>query len=134
MSSARRSRKIIACRRWVNDLLNAGRRVILPEAADYELRRELLRIDSTNGLDNLDQMASKLEYLPLTTLVMRQAAKLWAEARKAGKPTAPMEALDCDAIIASQALSLNAPVIVATENPGHISRFVPADSWTNIRP
>jgi len=25
-------------------------------------------------------------------------------------------------------------LVVATTNPGHLSRFVPADLWTNIHP
>ena len=65
---------------------------------------------------------------------MRHAAELWAQARQAGKPTAPKEALDADVILAAQAFSLNTPVIVAAENPNHLTRFVAADSWTNIRP
>lgn len=32
----------LACRLWVDDLLAKGRRVVVPEIADYEVRRELL--------------------------------------------------------------------------------------------
>jgi len=31
------------CKRWLVDLLNHGVRVLVPEIADYEVRRELLR-------------------------------------------------------------------------------------------
>ncbi len=40
-------------------------------------------------------------------------------------------------ILASQALTLAVPsteIIVATSNVSHLSRFVPADLWTNIVP
>lgn len=72
-----------ACRQWVADLLAVGRRVIVPEIADYEVRRELIRASSQVALSNLDQLAQFLEYLPLATPAMRLAAALWA------RPVAP---------------------------------------------
>jgi predicted nucleic acid-binding protein len=125
---------VAACRQWLADLVTAGRRVIVPEIADYEVRRELLRLSSANALINLDQLAAQLEYLPLTTTAMRLAAGLWAQARIAGQPTAPDHALDGDVILAAQALSLNTPVAVATGNPAHLTRFVAAELWSNITP
>jgi predicted nucleic acid-binding protein len=123
-----------ACRQWLTDLLSASRRVIVPEITDYEVRRELLRIGSKNGLINLDQLAAQLEYLPLTTTAMRKAAELWAQARTTGQPTAPDPALDCDVVLAAQALTLDPTAIVATGNPAHLSRFVTAELWQNIAP
>jgi hypothetical protein len=55
-----------------------GRRVIVPEIADYEVRRELLRANRVSGLARLDGLARLLEYLPLTTAAMRQAVVFWA--------------------------------------------------------
>jgi predicted nucleic acid-binding protein len=124
----------MACRQWIDDLLAAGRRVIVPEIADYEVRRELIRLSSRVALSNLDQLALRLEYLPLTTAAMRLAAELWAQARSTGQPTAPDSALDADVILAAQALSLKTPVVVATANPAHLNRFVPAELWSNITP
>jgi predicted nucleic acid-binding protein len=123
---------VLAYRRWLADLLAAGRRVIVPEIADYEVRRELIRLGGTIALANLDGYGSQLEYLPLATAAMRRAAELWAQARNAGLPTAAGPALDGDVILAAQALSLNTSVIVATGNPGHLNRFVAADLWSNI--
>ena len=79
-------------------------------------------------------LVQRLEYLPLTTAAMRLAAGLWAQARRGGYPTAPDPALDGDVILAAQALSLGVPVIVATDNVAHLSRFVTADLWQNITP
>ncbi len=124
----------MACRQWVNGLLAARRRMIVPEIADYEVRRELTRLGSQIALSHLDQLAIRLEYLCLTTPTMRRAAELWAQARSAGKPTASDHALDADVIVAAQALSLNTPVVVATGNPAHLTRFVPAEIWSNISP
>jgi len=53
------------------------------------------------------------------------------------QPTADPKALDGDVILAAQAISLGFPpsqFIIATTNPGHITRYAPADLWTNIRP
>lgn len=107
----------------------------VPEIADYEVRRELIRINSVGGLANLDWLAGNLEYVPLTTPVMRRAAELWAHGRQQGQPTAASTSLDADVILAAQALTLGAPqVVVATANTKHLSRFVPAELWPNITP
>jgi len=76
-------------------------------------------------------------FIALETTHLEEAAKLWALARNTGLPTSDPKALDGDVILAAQALSLRntAPgLIVATTNPNHISRYVTADLWTNIRP
>ncbi len=103
-----------ACRQWLTSLVAAGRRVVVPEIADYELRRELIRLNSQKALVNLDLLAQQLEYLPLDTPTLRRAAELWAQARQRGQQTAADPALDCDVILAAQALSLGGNVIVAT--------------------
>jgi predicted nucleic acid-binding protein len=125
---------VMACRRWVNDLLIANRRVIVPEIADYEVRRELVRLGSRVALTNLDQLGRQLEFCPITTSAMRMAADLWASARNAGRPTAPDLTIDADVILSAPALTMNTPVVVATANPGHLMRFVPAEIWSNITP
>jgi predicted nucleic acid-binding protein len=125
---------VLTCRQWLADLLAAGRRVDVPEIADYEIMRELIRLGSIVALANLDAYGLQLEYLPITTVAMRLAAELWAQARNAGLPTAPDPALDADVILAAQALSLNTAVVVATGNPRHLTRFVRAELWSNIAP
>jgi predicted nucleic acid-binding protein len=126
---------VAACRQWLADLTAVSRRVIVPEIADYEVRRELLRLGSQHALINLDQLAAQLEYLPLSTAAMRRAAELWAQARSAGQPTAPDPSIDADVILAAQALTLGVPqVVIATGNVGHLARFVPAELWQNIVP
>ena len=124
-----------ACRRWLFSLLSAGIRVVVPEIADYELRRELMRARKSGSIGRLDTLVPPLEYLPLNTATMRQAAALWAHVRQRGRPTAGNESIDADAILAAQALFLGvAEVTVATTNVGHLSRFVPAEMWENITP
>jgi predicted nucleic acid-binding protein len=120
-------------------LLTSGVRVIVPEIADYEVRRELTRSKATAGIRRLDQLVlpGGLEYDPLTTAAMRRAAKLWAEVRWRGMPTASDPSLDADCILAAQALLAGGPaddVIIATTNVGHLSRFmsVTAQLWDTI--
>ena len=120
-----------ACYQWMESLVLNGDEVLVPEIADYEVRRELLRAQKTHGLARLDILKNSLGYLPLTTSVMLRAAELWAQARNSGLPTADPKALDCDVILAAQALEKDG--IVATENVGHLSRFVDARDWRDIR-
>ncbi len=62
-------------------------------------------------------------------------AQLWAEARRAGTPTADTKALDGDVILSAQAkleeLKGN-EVIVVTTNIRHLSQFVDACEWRLI--
>jgi predicted nucleic acid-binding protein len=127
------------CVFWMRSLAASGVEVMLPEIADYEVRRELLRAGKTGRIRRLDALktAPGMRYLPLTTSSMLRAAKLWAQARQQGTPTADPKALDCDVILAAQAQLQEAAgdeVVVATGNPIHIGLFVAAEDWRNIRP
>ncbi|WP_017749399.1 hypothetical protein [Scytonema hofmannii] len=70
------------CKLWFNSLDSRGYIVMLPEIADYEVRRELLRVNKVAGIRRLDELKVTLAYLPITTQVMLLAAELWAEARR----------------------------------------------------
>ncbi len=124
-----------ACYAWLRTQLASGNRVLLPEIADYEVRRELLRLQVRTALRRLDALHLETVYLPLTTPVMRRAAGLWAQLRRDGMPTADPQALDGDVILAAQALEALQPgetVVVATTNVGHLGRLVPAARWQDI--
>jgi predicted nucleic acid-binding protein len=126
---------VFACRRWLDGLLTSGVLVHVPEVADYELRRELLRAGKANGLRRLDRLQQEVGYIPLTTETMVQAAVFWAALRQQGQPTAPDDALDGDVILAAQAsilLLAGHSVTIATTNPGHLTRLVPAARWDTI--
>jgi predicted nucleic acid-binding protein len=127
---------VVECQSWLESLIRAGRRVVVPEIADYEVRRELLRAGKVQSVARLDRFIIALpdRYLPLNTEAVRLAAELWARVRRVGRATASDAALDGDALIAAQAILLGDDVVVATDNISHISRFVAADNWKNIKP
>ena len=128
-----RSPSNLACTRWLQELLAGGVHVLVPEIADYEVRRELLRAKKERGVAKLDALAGSLGYLPLTTAAVRKAAECWAEARQQGRQTASDQSLDADVLLAGQALTLGGEVVIATTNVGHLSRFVAAEEWHKIR-
>ena len=124
-----------ACNRWLAGLIAARVRIIGPEIADYELRRELLRAGKATSVTRLDALAQATEYLPLTTAAMRRAAELWASARQQGQPTAADTTIDADMILIAQAQTLGAAnFVIATTNVGHLSRFAAAELWYLISP
>ena len=133
LTNPNRSEINLACNRWLQELALAGHRIIVPEIADYELRRELLRANKTKGLNQLDSLIKALDYLPITTAAMHQAAEFWAQARQQGQPTAGDNTIDGDMILAGQVVTLSdKEVVIATTNVGHFSRFTAAELWIDI--
>lgn len=123
-----------AAKEWLKGLREAGVGVKVPEIADYELRRELLRAGKTESIERIDLFIEAADFVPITTEAMRLAAELWAEARNQGQPTAPDPALDGDVILAAQTKLAGEGAVVATTNPDHLSRFVAAAHWSEIVP
>ena len=124
-------------REWLASLLDAGASAALPEIVDYEHRRKLLHLGATRQVQRLDEFGEIFGYEPLSTRAMRRASELWAKARRRGTPTAPDDAIDVDVILAAQAQILEEDghdVVVATTNPRHLTLFVDARPWSEIRP
>jgi hypothetical protein len=138
VSSPRRSTVAQACLAWLDQLtaFDAGNIVRVPAIADYEVRRELIRARRMKGLARLDEVVRILGYLPISESGLHVAAALWAEARSRGYPTAADAALDGDVILAAQAreaeTEFDSPVVVATTNVAHLSRYVDARRWQDI--
>src|SRR5215831_16576630 len=124
LSYSRSLREASDCNEWLQRHLSNGSTVIVPEIADYELRRELLRTGLTRGILRLETLLTVqgIDYLPITTPAMRLAAEFWARARRGGRPTADPKALDADVILAAQAslIGMADEVIVATTNVDHL--------------
>ena len=128
----------ILCFQWLQALLQGSENLVLiPEIADFEVRRELIRANLPASVQRLDALQHRLTYLPLTTAAMRQAAIFWAQARNRGVKTADDKALDVDMILAAQTELLRPladAVLIATTNVGHVALFADARRWQDIPP
>jgi hypothetical protein len=125
------------CRAWLSTHLRRGVRAMVPEIADYEVRRELLRAGKLTSVARLDAfIAVPMDrYFPISTEAMRLAAQFWADLRNKGLPTADPKELDADVILCAQAIALRVPaseLVVATTNVGHLARMVAAAEWRTI--
>jgi predicted nucleic acid-binding protein len=134
MTNPRSSPENEECRTWLANLVEAGFDVVIPEIADYEVRRELLRGGKVAGIGRLDALKEMLSYAPITTPTMLKTAELWAAARLKGQPSAADLSLDADMILAAQAavLSQDAQVVIATTNVRHFRLFCQARIWREI--
>ncbi len=123
------------CKNWLASLAYNGVEVVIPEIADYEVRRELLRAGKDRGLSRLDALKSMLAYAPITTAVMLKAAEYWAVARNKGRQSANDASLDADMILAAQASALardGDETVIATTNVRHLVLFSSARIWREI--
>jgi hypothetical protein len=124
-----------ACKNWLASLAYNGIEVVIPEIADYEVRRELLRAGKDRGLGRLNALKAMLGYAPITTTVMLKAAEFWATARNVGRPSADDASLDADMILAAQAGALvraGDETVIATTNVRHLALFASARMWREI--
>ena len=109
--------------------------IVLPEIADYEVRRELARRRAGRSLVRLDFLKTLFQYDPITTAIMQQAADYWGRLRRGGRPTADRHALDADVILAAHATLIARPgdrVAVVTTNPNHLARLVDVRDWDSL--
>jgi predicted nucleic acid-binding protein len=139
LTNPKKTPEVIAATHWAISIMAAGNRLVVPAIADFEVRRELVRAGKARAIAQRDAFlaARHDRFLSVTDSALRLAAKLWAQARNAGTPTADPKELDADVIIAAQAPDLGVPaadLIVATTNVAHLSRFVTAELWSNISP
>jgi toxin FitB len=136
LSMAAHPQKNPALRAWLQRHLRLqSASIAVPEIADYEVRRELIRANKAAGIARLDALKAGLRYLPISTEIMLQAADFWAQMRQNGTPTAADAALDADVILAATAASLirqGEHVVIATTNAKHLTRMVPAQTWDTI--
>ena len=93
------------CKTWLKKVVLRAVLVYVPEIADYELRRELPRMKSSESIRRLDELKTRLRYAPITTEAMLKAAEFWAAARSAGRPTADDKPLDATPFSLRRALS-----------------------------
>jgi predicted nucleic acid-binding protein len=131
-----RGQETLDCNDWLQKLIGAGHEVCIPEIVDYEQRRAFLLAGWQESIAKLDQLKVVLEYLPLNTEVMLQAAIFWAQAHKDSPPTdRNKRKLDVDMILAAQAkvnVKYATGVIIATTNVKDLVMFADAREWRHI--
>lgn len=120
---------------WFVRFLNEdGKIIYLPEIVAYEVRRGLwvkkLKDNNSKNLERFEAFSKHLTYLPINTNVFKIAEKLWAKARVKGYPTASIDSLDADVLLAAQAIEIEASVI--TENVKHLKNYVKTYHWTDL--
>jgi predicted nucleic acid-binding protein len=125
------------CHAWLLALEAASVEIIIPAIADYEVRRELLRLGATTKLKNLDVLRARFDYLDISGVALDRAAAFWALLRQGGLPTAGPDDLDADAILGGMAATVGQPgdtVTIATTNVRHLGRFpgIDAQLWSTI--
>ena len=136
VSNPRSNPEAEECKTWLASLVQNGLEVVIPEIADYEVRRELLRANRDKGLARLNALKAMLGYAPITTAAMLKAAEFWAVARAMGRPSADDAALDADVILAAQAAVLaqgETQPVIATTNVRHLGIFADARDWRDVR-
>lgn len=128
-----------AVKAWVTARAADGDTIVIPDIADYEVRRELIRAGLTLSIEKLDLLRELMRIVPINSTQMREAATLWGQARNQGKPAAVDHAMDGDMILVAQARAaehlfpyLGNSVIIATTNPKHLDTFVDARLWSDI--
>lgn len=124
-------------RGWINYGLAGGDvEIVISAVADYELRRGYMYAlsgskDIRKSLAQLDELCGLWEVQQVSARNLRDAAGLWADARRGGYSTADERAVDWDVIIAAQALEK--PAVVVTSNGKHLARYgIDARDWDRI--
>lgn len=133
------STSVTACRTWAEAHIEAGHSFAVPGVIEYELKRELIRIQSQQSLSALAEFARDFDYLPVTRGVLNLAAEFWAHARQANHPAAENTRIDIDMILAGHAAQVAAAspdqtVIIATTNTRHFAGLADARDWRDIKP
>ena len=130
-------KEVIDCQNWFYYLLSRSALIVTSAICNYEVKRELVRRNNVEEINNLNQLKKLIDCLPVNEPTLDLAAELWAEARNQGIPTADNLSLDADVIICAQykLLTRKYPgryVVIATTNVKHLSRFAEVQEWQNI--
>jgi predicted nucleic acid-binding protein len=133
--------EISQCTKWFYSLSARSVYFVTSEVSDYEIRRELIRIQSS-GIEILDNLRldSIIDFLPVNTQVWEKASQLWAKMRQERIATASDRNIDADMIIAAQWQILceenqGQGIYIATTNLKHLQRIAGkyALEWQDIR-
>ena len=141
ISSPNERAKVTACQNWMMGLMAKGVYVVSSDICDYEIRRSLLLLEAQKltqvSLTRLERWRDVIDFLPLTTNVMKSAARAWADSKLRGLQTAELKNIDADMIIVAQWLLLSEEypgrrITIATTNVKHLKPFCEAMVWQDI--
>lgn len=129
---------------WMRSMREAGAKFALTSVADYEVRRELIRM-SQSGKDKvrqefakraivrLDEFIEAVGYLSLSQEVLHCAAEMWGDMRRRGLATCDDKELDCDVILCAHAkVACGKDGLIATSNDRHIGHLADNAEWHAI--
>ena len=100
--STSKVKEVTDCQDWFYYLLSRSALVVTSSLCNYEVKRELIRRNKVEEINNLNQLKALIDFLPVDDPTLELAAELWAEARNQGLPTADDNRLDADVIICAQ--------------------------------
>ncbi|MFT4038392.1 MAG: hypothetical protein QM692_09450 [Thermomicrobiales bacterium] len=128
---------VIACKSWLSAIAASGHHIALPGIIEYELKRELVRMQSQYSMTRLVLLANSAAYLPVTRDVLNRAAEFWALARQTNHPATADKRIDIDMIVAAHADMItranpDVEVVIATTNTRHFAGLAPAQNWNAI--
>ncbi len=141
LSSPNKREEVINSQEWLYFCLSRGVHIISSDICDYEVRRGTLLTANSQlkeeGIKKLDDLHDLIDFLPISPIILRYSAELWAKSRRLGLPTAELDNIDADVIIGATCLLVKQEypgqrLVVATTNVKHLSRFTEAKKWTEI--
>lgn len=127
-----------AAHQWMIDRLAGGDIVVIPDIADYEVRRELVRARLHLSVRQLNTLQNILHTIPISSEQLHEAADLWAKARNLGKPATTDQRIDADMILIAQTRAAamlyknKGNTLIATTNTKHLELFADAREWQEI--
>ena len=128
---------VLRCQQWALDLIAAGVRVVVPEIADYEVRRKLLHLGATVGACPAGPAQVGFDYAPITDGRDAPGGRALGR-REAGRAADVIPGCTGRGLHPGRPGVLAADpgdvVTVATDNVGHLGRFVDARPWDQIVP
>lgn len=131
-------------RGWlIHGLAGGDVEFVISAVADYELRRGYIYAlgqgnDARQSLAQLDDLCGLWEVQQISPRNLRDAAAIWADARRNGTPTASERDVDWDILIAAQAKEMaeqskGVRVVVVTSNATHLKvHGADAKDWHEI--
>ena len=78
------------CARWLAACMQAGKRVLVPEITDYEVRRELIRLGKAKAISQLDALAVATSTYPSR---QRPCVELPSFGRRPARPANPLRVI-----------------------------------------